>query len=187
MNKADYRKALQAARIEFERLLRERVELDQRIVRLKQTIVGLTGLCDGNGAAPHVLNNAVPLAPRFMRLTSAIRQVLADSVSPMRPPDMRRALVEHGLSMMQYSNKLAVIHNTLSRLERQGEVTEVSSGWTLTEKGRLASRIDSLGFVPTGQPEGASGNGHSDPAKAESEGNGDGLHRTKRARRGIRL
>ena len=51
--------------------------------------------------------------------------------------------------MAQYANQLAVIHNTLARLEKQGEVTELAAGWMLTEKGKLASRMDALDFIGT--------------------------------------
>jgi hypothetical protein len=146
MNKTDYRKALHSARAEFEKLIQERAGLDSRIVRLKQTIAGLVGLCDGNDNARRSLSKIAPLPPRFMRLTSAIRQLLAESTSPMRPPDLRDALVDRGFNVSQYANKLAVIHNTLSRLEKQGEALQVSGGWVLTDKGKLASQMDSLDF-----------------------------------------
>jgi hypothetical protein len=147
MSKTDYSKALQSARTEFKKLLRERAQIDNRIIRLKQTITGLMGLCDANqNNILRSLNNNTPLPPRFMRLTSAIRQVLAESISPMRPPELRDALRNRGLNLAQYANKLAVIHNTLTRLERQGEVAEMSGGWILTEKGTLACKMDSLDF-----------------------------------------
>lgn len=148
MRKADYRKALHSARAEFEKLLQQRSDLDSRIIRLKQTIAGLVGLCESDGGARKSLNHVMPLPPRFMRLTSAIRQLLAESTSPLRPPDLRNALVNRGFNIAQYANKLAVIHNTLSRLEKQGEVIQVSGGWILTDKGRLASQMDSLDFSP---------------------------------------
>ena len=148
MNKADYRKALHSARVEFEKLLQERAGLDNRIVRLKQTIAGLAGLCNGNDRTRHSLNNITPLPPRFMRLTSAMRQLLAESTAPMRPPDIRNALGDRAFNLAQYANKLAVIHNTLSRLEKQGEALQVSGGWVLTDKGKLASQMDSLDFAP---------------------------------------
>jgi len=148
MRKTDYRKALHSARAEFDRLLQKRADLDSRIVRLKQTIAGLMGLCESADKTRRRLNNVVPLPPRFMRLTSAIRQVLAESAVPMRPLDLRDTLTNRGFNVTQYANKLAVIHNTLSRLERQGEVIQVSGGWVLTDKGRLASQMDSLDFPP---------------------------------------
>lgn len=146
MRKADYKKALHSARQEFDNLLHERSELDTRIIRLKQTITGLVGLCESDGQSQGSGNHALPLGPRFMRLTSAIRQLLLDSAAPMRPPHLRDGLESHGFSMNQYANKLAVIHNTLSRLEKQGEVMQVTGGWVLTDKGRLASQMDSLDY-----------------------------------------
>src|SRR5215831_16896951 len=110
MNKTDYPKALQAAQIELERLVQERVELDQRILRLKQTITGLTGLCEGHNDNPASIPAGVAPVPRGLKLTSGIRQALAESVSPMRPPELRESLQQLGLNMTQYSNKLAVIH-----------------------------------------------------------------------------
>jgi len=151
MRKTDYRKALHSARAEFDRLLQKRADLDSRIVRLKQTIAGLMGLCEVADKTRRPLNHTIPLPPRFMRLTSAIRQILAESAVPMRPPDLRDGLSNHGFNVAQYANKLAVIHNTLSRLERQGEVIQVSSGWVLTDKGRLASQMDFLDFPPAGE------------------------------------
>jgi len=147
VSKTNYRKTLQAARAEFDRLIQERLKLDARIVNLKQTIAGLMGLCDVDRNAQRTLSNIVPLSPHFMRLTSAIRQVLAEADSGLRPPQLRDRLFGHGLNMTHYANKLGTIHNTLNRLERQGEVTKVDSGWILTEKGALASRIDSLDFT----------------------------------------
>src|SRR5215470_11361012 len=148
MDKAKYRKALDAANGEFERLIQERVELDRRIVRLKQTIAGLTGLCGSNSHSEPSVNRILPLAPPFMRLTSAIRQVLGAANSPMRPPELRTELLKRGLSLAQYGNKLAGIHNTLTRLQRQGQVVEQEAGWSLTDKGKLAFQMDSLEFMP---------------------------------------
>src|SRR5215831_587568 len=148
MDKTKYRKALDAATGECERLIRERVELDQRIVHLKQTIAGLAGLCGNNSPSEPSVNRVLPLAPPFMRLTSAIRQVLAATSAPMRPPDLRTELLNRGLSLAQYGNKLAGIHNTLSRLQRQGEVIELEAGWALTDKGKLAFQMDSLELMP---------------------------------------
>jgi hypothetical protein len=152
-NRTNYHHTLRAAKAEFERLIQRRAELDQRIVYLKQTIAGLMALQEGGPNAKRLLNNIVPLPPRFMRLTSAIRKALAEATSPMRPPDLKTALLQRGLNIRQYANILGTLHNTLSRLEKQGEATKVGAGWTLTEKGRLASRMDSLDFVPPIQRE----------------------------------
>lgn len=183
MNKTDYPKALEAAQIELERLVQERIELDHRIVRLKQTITGLSGLCEGNNDIASVPSGVVPMV-RCLKLTSGIRQALAEAVSPMRPPELRETLMELGLNMTQYSNKLAVIHNTLSRLERQGEVSEIAGAWVLTEKGRLASRMDYIDFTSMQPAEAVPGNGHSHPAvDTHISGNSGEVQRHRHSRR----
>jgi hypothetical protein len=62
----------------------------------------------------------------------------------MRPPVLRDELVHRGMKIKHYSNQLAVIHNTLLRLKRQGEVIPISGAWLLTEKGKLAAQLDSI-------------------------------------------
>ncbi len=70
--------------------------------------------------------------------------------------------------MAQYANQLAVIHNTLARLEKQGEVTELAAGWMLTEKGKLASRMDALDYIGTNGDEAGGGEAHAGASETES-------------------
>jgi hypothetical protein len=139
MNKADYRKALQSARTEFDELVQERVGLDKRIAHLKQTIAGLMLLCDQNPPSVDTTNVSMP---QFIKLTSAIRQVLAESSTPLSPPQLRDELTHRGLT--RYVNRLAAIHNTLFRLDKQGEVMKVVGGWVITERGKVAIQMESL-------------------------------------------
>jgi hypothetical protein len=44
--------------------------------------------------------------------------------------------------MSNYANQLSVVHNTLIRLQRQGQAVQVSGAWVLTDKGKLASKMD---------------------------------------------
>jgi len=141
LNKTDYHRALQSARAEFDRLTQERNELELRIVHLKQTIVGLMALCNQNLDASRSPDDTLPF-PRFMKLTGATRQVLAESNLPINPSQVRDALAHRGLNVSHYTNQMAVIHNTLLRLKRQGEAIQVSGAWILTEKGKLASKMD---------------------------------------------
>ena len=150
MKKSEYRKALESARSEFDRLLQQRLALENRILTLRQTIAGLVALCESDVATASTDENKVATFPRSVRLTSATRQILGETDSPIRPPALRDALIRRGLNMSQYSNQLAVIHNTLIRLERQGQAIQVSGAWILTDKGKLASKMDFLDSpIPT--------------------------------------
>jgi hypothetical protein len=143
MQKTDYRKVLRATRAEYDLLVQRRVELEKRILNLKQTIAGLMALCDEKGEKHRPAKSASAF-PSSIKLTSATRQVLAQSDYPLEPPELRDALVERGLTVTRYANPLAVIHNTLIRLRRQGEAVQVSGAWVLTDKGRLALKMDQI-------------------------------------------
>jgi hypothetical protein len=145
MSKADYSKALESARAEFDELVQERVGLDKRIAHLKQTIAGLMLLCDQNPPAEHPVNDSIP---QLLKMTSAIRQVLTEASTPLSPPQIRDALAQRGLT--RYMNRISAVHNTLLRLERQGEVMKLVGGWAITERGKLAIQMDSLDIRPVG-------------------------------------
>src|SRR5215475_1995827 len=143
MKKTDYLKVLRDARAEYATLIERRVELERRILHLEQTIAGLAALCGGSDEKRRS-NGNTPVLSGLTKLTSATRQVLAEADSSMNPPELRDALLERGVNVTHYANPLAVIHNTLIRLKRQGEATQVSGAWALTDKGRLALKIDLL-------------------------------------------
>jgi hypothetical protein len=77
-----------------------------------------------------------------MGVTGAARQILAESTSPLSPPQLRQELTERGLT--RYADKLVLIHNTLLRLEKQGEAVKLTEGWVITDKGKLAVQMDAL-------------------------------------------
>jgi len=140
---ADYGKALKAARTELETLLKERVETDKRISRLKQTIDGLAALCDETDVSAGLPFAQEPAAD--FGITTGIRRILSAGM-PMTATELRDALVQHGFDLNQYANEMAVIHNTIKRLQRQDEIAFIGvlagdqPRWTLTDKGKsLAS------------------------------------------------
>jgi len=128
MNSTDYQKALAAAEAETETLLKQRADIDSRLARLKGTTEALSRLLgiDKRPAAMRLveLMNQVPADPG---ITNAIRQVLADPGIPMSAAEIKFALQSRGFDLSEYVNPGAVIHNTLTRLERQGEVMRLLS------------------------------------------------------------
>jgi hypothetical protein len=128
MNKADYEKALAAARRETAELLKQRTHIDRRLTELKATTEALSSLL-GVPERPRLAEiirvaNEVPSDPG---ITRAIRLVLGHSSSPLTAGDIKAKLEGLGVGLSHYVNPSAVIHNTLSRLERQGEVMRVQS------------------------------------------------------------
>jgi hypothetical protein len=144
MHQTDYRRALASARAEYDGLIQQRVDLEKRILHLKQTIDSLAALCGAEETKSHRSNATKARFPSSISITSATRQILTEADSPITPKGLRDALVQRGVDVAQYANPLAVIHNTLRRLHRQGEAIQISGAWTLTHKGRLAAKLDML-------------------------------------------
>ncbi len=118
--------ALQEARKSLKDAYEERAVLEQRIVSLKQTIDGLTSLCEPE---PRVEIRRRDPETGFdirssFRLSFAIRQIFSDSREYMlTPTEVRDALLKMGLNLAEkYKQPLVPIHNTLKRLEAQGEL-----------------------------------------------------------------
>lgn len=111
MSKDDYRRALDAAVREYERLAAEHAALESRIAQLKHSIATLTKLC---GYEP-----TVPLG-----LTDACRLVLRNAVAPLTALEVRDRLASIGVGLDKYSNPLASIHTVLKRMHDAGELVE---------------------------------------------------------------
>ena len=103
-----YRSALQEAIHEYERLSRQRAEMDERIAQLVQTIGNLTRLC-----------KIVPAA--VLGLTDACRLALKAAGQPLTAAEVRLQLEAMGYDTAKYSNPLGSIHVVLRRLCRSGE------------------------------------------------------------------
>ena len=55
-------------------------------------------------------------------LTNGIRFVLENSPNPMSAPEIRDQLMSLGFDFSKYKQELVAVHNTLKRLEGQGEL-----------------------------------------------------------------
>jgi hypothetical protein len=118
-----YLKALELARKELEGLMQERAHLDSRIAKLSRSIEGLASLSNDTDVSSEVKTKLLELEiSEAMGLTEAIRQIIGAAFLGITPIQIRNMLVEEGFDPQKYSNMLTVIHNTLSRLERQGEI-----------------------------------------------------------------
>jgi hypothetical protein len=114
--------ALKQARKSLNEAYEERDVIEQRIVRLKQTIDGLAALCEPEpnedvvqAKAGHMLFQA--------SLTASIRSIFSETTEPMLTPvEVRNALLEMGVNLTKYKQPMVPIHNTLKRLEAQGEL-----------------------------------------------------------------
>jgi len=111
MSKDEYRRALDAAVREYEKLSAEYAALEGRLSQLKHSIAALTKLC---GYEP-----TVPLG-----LTDACRLVLRNATQPLTALEVRDRLASIGVGLDRHSNPLASIHTVLKRLHDAGELAE---------------------------------------------------------------
>lgn len=112
MARTDYRRALESAIKEYERLKTQRDAVETRLAQLRQTIAGLGPLCD----LPADSSPSLELG-----LTDACRSALRASVSGLTPGEVRERIGGLGIDLERYSNLLASIHIVLKRLVAAGE------------------------------------------------------------------
>jgi hypothetical protein len=122
MKRNEYLKTLEAVEQETENLLRDRSRIDQRLLQLKTTAESLRALLGIEG-----LDVKLDGIVSDLGITDAIREVLASSKMPLSAPVIKNELLNRGVDLSRYANPAAVIHNTLTRLEKQREVTRVQN------------------------------------------------------------
>src|SRR5215470_6747521 len=111
MSKGEYRRALDAAVREYEKLSAEYAALEGRLSQLKHSIAALTKLCGYEPTVP-------------MGLTDACRLVLRNATQPLNALEVRDRLTSIGVALEKHSNPLASIHTVLKRLHEAGELSE---------------------------------------------------------------
>ncbi len=116
--------ALTEARKSLEESYQERSAIEKRIVKLKQTIDGLAALCEPEPNEDLVEVQGAHLPDGYnTSLTDAIRKIFSETTQPMlMPVEVRDALLAMGVNLAKYKQPLVPIHNTLKRLEAQGEL-----------------------------------------------------------------
>lgn len=129
----DFKKMRDEAARELQSLVRERAQLDRKIIGLEQTIKGLDAVC--NTSADTLIEKRemepLPLPPEFegllaLGLTDAIRKLFQNSgILLLTPTGIRDQLVMYGYELPK-DNPLAAIHAVLRRLDNNGEIAERS-------------------------------------------------------------
>jgi hypothetical protein len=115
--------ALKEARKALKEALDDRSAIEHRIVSLKQTIEGLAALCEPEPSGDVVQVGGGLYPESVTSLTDAIRKIFSESNEPMlTPPEVRDALLAMHVDLAKYKQPLVPIHNTLKRLEAQGEL-----------------------------------------------------------------
>jgi hypothetical protein len=114
---SEYEQMRDKLKAETAQLTKERQEIDQRLMSLKQSIDGLNALIQQMGGPPPDIevHPGVKAEPS-LGLTDSIKGILKNAGTLLSATEIRNELVRRGFNPDEYSNFLTVIHNTLRRL-----------------------------------------------------------------------
>lgn len=151
MIREDYKRALATAKVDYEKLLKERERIDARLIETRDVILSLSKMCEGEPdrvVLPHDVQAASD--PRLSKLniyglTDAVRIMLQSSIGPTTATEIRDRLLFYKYDLSKYSNQMAAIHGVLVRLlQAKDIILEESDGKTWYRWGVNAPQ----GFMP---------------------------------------
>ena len=118
MKADDYRKTLNGIRAELEEFYGREAELEQNLIEVREHIEGLV---DASKSLARIVGEEQEEA--FIGITEATRKILrAGRHRVWAPKTVRTRLRKKEFPLEKYKNPLAVVHTTLRRLEKQGEI-----------------------------------------------------------------
>src|SRR5947208_3099717 len=118
--KQTYKPELEKFSAELEELVRQRMEIDRKIHRVKQVIQGIAGL-----AGVDADETLAPLTEYENRgLSSGIQSILQVIGGPMTAASIRQSLIASGHDLTGYANASSVINTVLNRLAKKGLVNK---------------------------------------------------------------
>jgi len=124
MDRMDFKKSLESAKIELSHLqhelgecLKKQAHLEKKIVAVRQMIVGFSDA----------------LGEKFIEedslgLTDAIRQAYKTAGSKLAPTEVKDRLESIGYDTSKYGNMMASVHSIINRLVTQGQLRPISMG-----------------------------------------------------------
>jgi len=134
--------ALEAAHQKLGELLSERSRIDKEIVNWKRVIDSLLAVSEDDDSDPsdvQVSSLDAESGRKTIKFTDGVRMVLRQNANrevSISVPEIRTQLINLGFDFAKYSQPLVPIHNTLKRLEEQGEAAPLRNefGQTLGYK-----------------------------------------------------
>ncbi len=124
----DYKRALAAARKDYEALVQERKTIDARLLETRDVILSLSKLCEGEAeqvvlpSTDQYVSDSRLQKLSIYGLTDAVRIVLQTHIGAMDAKRIRNRLLVFRYDLSKYSNPMAALHGVLVRLASAGEV-----------------------------------------------------------------
>jgi len=119
--------ALTKAKTKLDQLVSERTRIEKEIVDWKRVVDSLTAVSEEpSDELPADVNVGAALSSLLtLKFTDGVRTVLEAAGGTLTAPQIRDHLVNLGFDFSKYKQELVPLHNTLKRLEEQGEVKAV--------------------------------------------------------------
>ena len=146
MDAAEYKAIAAKIAAELEALEIQQEDVERRIARLKQALIGLVPLSEPP-------DNSL-LAAEFRgyleatSLTDAARQVLQAAEAPLTPTEIKQQLLNMGKDLSGQKNVMASIHSLLKRLVESGEIETPDNGLSYQWKKLIRHRFPRLAKKP---------------------------------------
>jgi hypothetical protein len=131
MDATEYKTMAVKIKTELEALEIQQEDIERRIARLKQALVGLIPLSEPPNDS-YILDYL-----NEMTLTDAARQIIQAAGKPLTPTEIKQQLLNMGKDLSGQKNTMASIHSLLKRLAAAGEIETRDNG--LTYQWRLKS------------------------------------------------
>lgn len=117
-----YLNALNQAKAELIKAIKERDHWNMEVARLGQLVESLSASIDPKLKG---MEEALSAGAGF---TELVQGIINRSTTPLSPAQVKGAFYLFGYDLGGYSNPLALIHQTLKRLASQGKILEMADG-----------------------------------------------------------
>jgi hypothetical protein len=134
MDAAEYKEMAVRIRAELESLEIQQEDIERRIARLKQALIGLIPLSEP--PANSLIAAELVSYMESTTLTDAARQILQAAKAPLSPIEIKQQLINMGKDLSDQKNVMASVHSLLKRLVESGEIETKDNGLTYRWKWR---------------------------------------------------
>ncbi len=125
----EIKSALEHAQKQLSGLLAERQRIDKQIICWKRVLDSLAVVSeDVRTSIPADLELPAGVSEKpALGFTDAVRAIVEKSQVGLTPTEVREELIRIGFDLTKYKQQMVPVHNTLKRLEDQGEIYSVKT------------------------------------------------------------
>lgn len=115
-----YKDAYRQAMVDLIKAIKERDRWNLEIAKLQQLVASLKATVEPTSAEEAPEEN--------VGFTDLVLGIVNRSATPLTPAQVKSTMLLFGYDVTQYSNPLAMIHQSLKRLATQGRIQDLKNG-----------------------------------------------------------